>query len=59
MKRFNVWDSVQPIADDHPRAGQAGTVHAIDPDKPDVVQVKWDLDGVIESVATESIRVLR
>lgn len=52
---FNIWQSVKVTAPDHPRAGQAGTVQAINPKKPDVVGVRFDADGVTESVAVADL----
>ena len=54
---FRVWQSIQPISTEHPRAGQAGTVQAIDLTKQDEVVVKWD-DGVTEAVPVVDIRPL-
>jgi len=56
--RFDVWQSVKVTKEDHPRTGQAGTVHATSPAHPDEVQVKWDSDGTIESVSVDDLTVL-
>lgn len=54
---MNIWQSVQVKAQksngsdsDHPRAGQAGVVFAINPEKPDEVGVRFDIDSVVELV---------
>lgn len=53
-----VFVSVQVIAEDHPRKGQAGYVIVVDPTKPDEVGVKFDVDGVVEAVAQSALRQL-
>lgn len=49
---YNVWQSVKVTAVDHPRASEAGIVHATNQEThPDEVVVKFDLDGSLEAVA--------
>lgn len=55
---FNIWQSVKVNAAGHPREGQAGTVQAINPKNPDVVGVRFDSDGVTESVAVADLLAL-
>lgn len=47
MNRFSVWNQVKVSNQEHPRAGQAGVVHATHPDKPNECAVKFDDDGVV------------
>jgi hypothetical protein len=48
---MNVWQSVKVKNETHSRYEQAGTVHATNAEThPDEVQVKFDLDGTVESV---------
>ena len=60
---MQVWQSVK-AKPSHPRGGnetgegaQAGVVVGADPAKTDVV-VKWDIDGVTESVAIDQLLAL-
>lgn len=53
-----VFTSVQPKNEDHPRHGQAGHVCAIPADKPDEVGVKWDTDGDVTTEKTADLRAL-
>lgn len=55
---MNVWTSVKVTAKGHKRFGQAGVVHASDPKAPDEVTVKFDSDGVLETVLLVDLVVL-
>lgn len=55
---FSVWQSVKVKSESHSRAGQAGTVQATNPAKPDDVVVKFDTDGQLESVACADLAPL-
>lgn len=55
---FQVWQSVQVINENHPRKGQAGTVFAVNKDKPDEVVVKFDLDGEQQAVQVADLKGL-
>ena len=55
---MNVWQVVKPASAEHPRAGQAGVVHAVDKKDPENVQVKWDIDGKVETVAVADLVAL-
>jgi hypothetical protein len=52
---FQIWQSVKVQNDQHPRAGQAGVVHATNPKHPDEVVVKFDLDASQEAVAVADL----
>lgn len=48
--------SVKAVTPGHPREGQAGVVQSTDgKSPPKKVDVKWDVDGVVESVATADL----
>lgn len=55
---FEVWTSVKVKNPEHPRAGQAGVVHAVNPAKPEEVAVRFDDDGQVQLVATADLQVL-
>lgn len=55
--RFNVWQSVKVLTEDHPHAGQAGTVHTVNPAHPDEVVVKFD-SGDTEAVEVKDLQAL-
>jgi len=55
---FSVWQSVQVSNKEHARTGEAGTVFAVDPKKPEHVAVKFDTSGIIEDVAVADLRAL-
>ncbi len=56
---FVVWQSVTVTDQDHPRAGQAGTVQENAREGASTVKVKFDVDGSIEAVKVEALQVLR
>ncbi len=56
--RFNVWQSVKVKTEDHPRTGQAGTVHTVSPEHPDEVVVKFDVDSSTEAVNVNDLQAL-
>lgn len=56
---FNVWKSVSVTNPEHPRAGQAGTVFAVNAEThPDEVTVKFDADGTLEAVKNADLKGL-
>lgn len=55
--RYSVWQSVKVKTEDHPRAGQAGTVHTVNPKHPDEVVVKFD-SGDTEAVEVKDLEAL-
>lgn len=57
MNRFSVWNPVI-VQGEHPRAGQAGVVHAVNPATPDEVAVKFDLDGIVVVIDVASLKAL-
>lgn len=57
MNRFSVWNPVI-VQGDHPRAGQAGTVFATNPDAPNEVAVKFDVDSVVVIVPNDNLKAL-
>jgi len=58
MNRFSVWTAVQVIGEEHPRKGQAGIVHAVNPAVTDEVAVKFDSDGVVIVMAVADLKAL-
>lgn len=56
--RYSVWQSVKVSNQDHPRDGQAGTVHTVNPAHPDEVVVKFDADGSTEAVSVNDLQAL-
>jgi hypothetical protein len=56
--RYSVWQSVKVANQDHPRDGQAGTVHTVNPAHPDEVVVKFDADGSTEAVSVNDLQAL-
>lgn len=58
MNRFSVWNAVQVSNEAHPRMGQAGVVHAVNPNVPDEVAVRFDVDGQIVAVNVADLRAL-
>lgn len=57
MNRFSVWNPVI-VSGEHPRAGQAGVVHAINPATPDEVAVKFDLDSIVVVMDVSQLKAL-
>lgn len=57
MNRFSVWNPVI-VQGDHPRAGQAGVVHAINPATPDEVAVRFDLDSIVVVMDVSDLKAL-
>lgn len=55
---FNVWQSVKVKTEDHPRAGQAGTVQETNPNNKDEVIVKFDSDGHLVSISVNDLQAL-
>lgn len=55
---FPVWTSVKVINEQHARFGAAGAVFATNPDHPDEVTVKFDLDEQREAVAVADLKAL-
>lgn len=56
---ISVWTSVKVVKEDHARFGQAGSVFATNKEThPDEVQVKFDLNGDIESVLIADLQAL-
>jgi aspartyl/asparaginyl beta-hydroxylase (cupin superfamily) len=55
---MEVWQSVKVKNTDHPRAGEAGTVHAVDKTKPEQVAVKFDTDQQIQLVDVADLQQL-
>ncbi len=56
---FQVWKAVQVKNPDHPRAGQAGTVFAVNQTThPDAVVVIFDTDSTEESVKVADLAAL-
>lgn len=58
MNRFSVWNAVQVSNDQNPRAGQAGTVFAVNPATPNEVAVRFDVDSVVVLVPVADLRAL-
>ncbi|WP_312129361.1 hypothetical protein [Diaphorobacter nitroreducens] len=58
MNRFSVWSPVQVTNEDHPRFGQAGIVHAVNPAVPDEVAVRFDVDSQVVAVAVADLKGL-
>lgn len=55
---MEVWQSVKVKNPDHSRAGEAGTVHAVDPDQPGEVAVRFDLDRQIQLIEVADLETL-
>lgn len=58
MNSFSVWMAVIVKAEKHARKGQAGIVHAVNPEVLDEVAVKFDLDGQIVAVKVADLKAL-
>jgi len=58
MNRFSVWQAVQVVGEEHPRKGQAGVVHAVNPAVTDEVAVKFDTDAVVIVMAVADLKAL-
>lgn len=58
MNRFSVWNAVIVSGEEHPRAGQAGVVHATNPAKPDEVAVKFDADSIVVVMPNADLKAL-
>lgn len=58
MNRFSVWTAVIVSGEEHPRKGQAGVVHAINPSVLDEVAVKFDADSVVLVVNVADLKAL-
>jgi len=56
--RYDVWTSVKVKNEEHPRAGQAGTVYATSPDHPDETAVRFDADSAVVVVDTADLQAL-
>lgn len=56
--KLAVWQAVKVKTETHPRFGAAGTVFAVNEDKPDEVVVRFDLDNQKEAVAVIDLQVL-
>jgi hypothetical protein len=54
---MEAWKQVKQINEKANRFGEAGVTQKPDPD-PNVVQVKWDKDGVIEAAQLADLQVL-
>lgn len=57
MNRFSVWNPVI-VQGEHPRAGQAGVVHAVNPATPDEVAVKFDIDSIVVVMPVDNLKAL-
>jgi hypothetical protein len=56
---MNVWTAVKVKNESHARFNTAGVVFASNvKDHPDEVQVKFDLDGTVESVLIADLQAL-
>ncbi len=55
---FDVWALVKVKKEEHPRAGQAGTVYAVSPKHPDEVAVRFDADETVVLVAVADLQRL-
>lgn len=55
---LNVWNQVKVKNPDHPRAGTAGVVMAVNPGQPEESAVKFDLDGITEVMLNADLEVL-
>jgi hypothetical protein len=53
-----IWTAVKVINKDHSRFEQAGIVQAVNPAQPDNVGIKFDKDGVTETVKVVDLQVL-
>lgn len=56
--KYDVWTSVKVKNEEHPRAGQAGTVYATSPDHPEETAVRFDVDSAVVVVASADLQVL-
>lgn len=56
--KYDVWTSVKVKNEEHPRAGQAGTVYATSPDNPEETAVRFDVDSAVVVVASADLQVL-
>ncbi|WP_422849585.1 hypothetical protein ACOYR4_11315 [Acidovorax sp. M14] len=56
--RFSIWQSVQVSNPEHPRFGQAGSVQGINPETPNEVAVKFDLDSIMVVVPVADLKAL-
>lgn len=55
---MEVWQSVKVKNENHPRAGQAGVVHAVDKDHPEEVAVRFDVDQQVQLVDVADLQGL-
>ena len=55
---MEVWQSVKVKNDTHPRAGEAGVVHAVDKAHPNEVAVRFDLDQQVQLVDVADLQGL-
>lgn len=55
---FEVWQSVKVTAEQHARHGEAGIVFAVNPQQPDEVAVRFDLDQQVQLVAVADLVAL-
>lgn len=58
MNRFSVWTAVIVTGEEHPRKGQAGVVHAVNPNTNDEVAVKFDADSIVVVMAVADLKAL-
>lgn len=58
MNRYSVWTPVMVIGEEHPRKGQAGVVHALNPAVTDEVAVKFDSDSVVVVMNIADLKAL-
>lgn len=56
--KFRAWQPVKVINEEHPRAGLAGTVCGVNPEKPEQVEVNFDVDGIRELVNVDDLKSL-
>jgi len=59
MNQYSVWDQVKVSNNKHPRKGQAGVVHAVNPAVPDEVAVRFDSDGSVVAMNVADLQSLR
>ena len=56
--RFNIWQAVKVINEQHGRFGQAGTVYGTNPETPDQTAVKFDSDSIVAVIDNADLQAL-
>ena len=55
---FQIYASVEVSNPDHPRHGQAGAVFSVNQDAAAAVDVRFDLDQVVEAIEVVDLKAL-